>query len=146
MGLLDELTAHLQQNAGASANAGLLNSDTVGAVMGLLKNSGGISGLAQTFQQKGLGDLIGGWISTGPNPPATADQIQSALGQTKVGEIAGKLGITPAVAASVLATALPVVIDKLTPNGQVPQNEHSILGEALSFLKGGLGGLTHPPR
>ncbi|HEX4825932.1 MAG TPA: YidB family protein [Candidatus Polarisedimenticolaceae bacterium] len=141
MGLLDELTAHLQQNASTGTSPGLLNSNAVGAVMGLLQSSGGISGIAQKFEQQGLGNLVNGWISTGPNPPATPGQVQSAIGQGKIEEIAGNLGITPSMAASFLATALPAVIDKLTPNGSVPQNEHSLLGEALNFVRGGLGSL-----
>jgi len=50
---------------------------------------------------------------TPPNPPETPYQIHAALGENKIGELAGKLGITPTVAASLLATALPLVIDKL---------------------------------
>jgi uncharacterized protein YidB (DUF937 family) len=144
MGLLDELTAHLQQNTAPGTDTGLVNSNAVGAVMGLLQNSGGISGLVQKFEQQGLGQLIQGWISTGPNPPATPGQIQAAVGLGKIEEVAGKLGITPQTAAAFLATALPAVIDKMTPNGSVPQNEHSLLSDALGFLRGGLGSFGQP--
>ena len=41
---------------------------------------GGLAGLVQHFEQGGLGEVIGSWISNGQNLPISADQLQSALG------------------------------------------------------------------
>jgi uncharacterized protein YidB (DUF937 family) len=40
------------------------------------------------------------------------------------------------VASSHLAEFLPMLIDKLTPNGQVPQGTSSLLQSGLSMLQG----------
>ncbi len=42
---------------------------------------GGLAGLIQTFHQKGLGDVVNSWVSTGQNQPISPDQVHSAFGQ-----------------------------------------------------------------
>ncbi|MFT3998060.1 MAG: YidB family protein [Asticcacaulis sp.] len=91
----------------------------------------GLSGIVSQLQQGGLGDAVQSWISTGGNLPVSADQLQAVLGNETVGKLAGSLGIDP----SQLASALPGLIDKLSPNGQLPAN----LGEALPGLLGNSG-------
>jgi uncharacterized protein YidB (DUF937 family) len=100
---------------------------------------GGLSGLLQQFHDKGLGSLVSSWVSTGQNLPISADQIQHVLGSDQVKELAAKAGIAPDAAGSHLAQLLPFLIDKLTPNGQVPQNS-SMLEEGMGMLNNlGLG-------
>ena len=105
---------------------------------GLINNPevGGISGLVQSFKEKGLSEVVGSWISTGKNLPITADQIQSVLGNEKVQQIAGKLGIPMDQVSSGLAQLLPQVIDKLTPDGKLPTTD--TLMQGLNTLRGSL--------
>ena len=42
---------------------------------------GGLSGLAQAFQNGGLGEIVNSWIANGPNLPVSAEQLQSGNGQ-----------------------------------------------------------------
>ena len=101
---------------------------------------GGLSGLVQQFHDKGLGGLVSSWVSTGQNLPISADQIQHVLGSDQVKELAAKAGISPDAAGSHLAQLLPMLIDKLTPNGQVPVQTSSLLEEGMGMLKNlGLG-------
>ncbi len=110
------------------------------AVMQMINNQpGGLSGLVQQFHDKGMGGLVSSWVSTGQNLPISADQIQSVLGSEQVKELAAKAGISPDVVSSHLAQLLPMLVDKLTPNGQVPQTS-SLLEEGMGMLKNlGLG-------
>jgi uncharacterized protein YidB (DUF937 family) len=82
---------------------------------------GGLNGLVQQFQAGGLGHLMQSWISTGPNQPASAQQIQQALGGDRLQQIAARVGLDPNVVAQKLSTILPQVVNHLTPNGQLPQ-------------------------
>ncbi len=116
---------------GNNGNAGMM--ETAAGLIGD-PQTGGIQGLIDTFASKGLGDSIASWIGTGQNLPISADQIQSVLGNGKVQAIAQKLGLSESDAASHLASLLPQVIDKLTPNGQVPDN--NMLEQGLALLKG----------
>ncbi len=132
MGLLDQLTQQVLGEVGGSAHA----ESAVKAGMDLLQQHGGIAGLAQVFQQKGLGSMMSSWIGTGPNPPITADQLSSVLGSGQLGALAQKFGIPPQAAAGALAAVLPTLIDKLTPQGQIPAQESGggLLGGLLKNL------------
>jgi len=93
---------------------------------------GGISGLQQLFQQKGLGGIISSWIGTGQNLPISTEQLQSVPHCEAVQNIVAKTGMDQAQVASVLSQMLPHVVDQLTPNGQVPE------ASALSQMMKGL--------
>lgn len=119
MGFLDQLKAQaegaVQKFAGEHPQLGQ-------EVMNLVHSGpGGLNGLVQQFQAGGLGQLIQSWISTGPNQPATAQQIQQALGVDRLRQIATRVGLDPNVVAQKLSTILPQVVNHLTPNGQLPQ-------------------------
>ena len=138
MGLLDRVTGAL---GGAGGNGGGAN-PLLGIVMQMLSNngqSGGLAGLAKAFQDKGMGDQMASWISTGQNLPISPDQIKAVLGGGQLGQIASQLGMNEQQAAGGLADMLPQVIDKLTPNGQVPQ-ENDLMAQGLELLKGKLFG------
>ena len=94
------------------------NASLLQAVLGIVNDHpGGVSGLAQSFEQQGLGGVVQSWIGSGQNQPISGDQVQNALGSDKIQEIAAKLGSSPSVASSTLAQYLPQVVDHLTPNG-----------------------------
>jgi uncharacterized protein YidB (DUF937 family) len=97
---------------------------------------GGLSGLVQSFQDKGLGDIISSWVSTSQNLPISADQIKEGLGNETIQNLAAKVGVSPDDLSAQLSQFLPGVIDKLTPDGTVPEGG---LEKGLEFLKGKLG-------
>jgi uncharacterized protein YidB (DUF937 family) len=103
----------------------------------LITQQGGITALAQKFQSGGFGEIMKSWISTGKNLPISAAQIQSALGSQTVKNLATKMGVSPETASAQLSQYLPAIIDKLTPNGQVPSqvNASQILSAGMDFLK-----------
>lgn len=129
MGLLDGLLGSL---GGGGSDNPLLST-----VMQIVNENGGIGGLAEKFQQGGLGELAKSWISTGENLPISAEQLQSVLGNEHLAELAGKFGLDANQLSGQLSEYLPQVIDKLTPNGEVPQGD--LLSSALDMLKGKLG-------
>lgn len=109
-------------------------------VLGLVNNpdTGGLTGLIETFKNKGLGDVVSSWISTGENNPVSGDEVTGALGSDTIRQIAEKLGISEGDASSRLAELLPQVIDKPTPDGSVP--EGGLLDQTLGILKQKLSG------
>lgn len=129
MGLFDIA----QELLGASQSGGA--GDAVSAVMQALNSRpGGLDGVLQSLREGGLGEAAKSWIGTGSNLPVTAEQIQSVLGSGVVQDLAMKLGISPADAASHLLTLLPGIIDHLTPNGEVPAG--GLAGAGLDLVKG----------
>lgn len=110
------------------------------AVSSLLEQQGGVAGLVQQFQQGGLSEVVSSWVGTGQNLNISPEQIQAVLGSGPLADIAAKLGISPAEAASTVSQWLPQIVDKLTPNGQLPAEGGDVLGQAASLLGGKLFG------
>jgi uncharacterized protein YidB (DUF937 family) len=101
--------------------------------------NGGLDGIVSQLQSGGLSEVVQSWISTGSNLPVSAEQLQSVLGSEQVAGLAKSFGIDT----SQLASALPGLIDKLSPNGQLPQgNITDILSQVAGSgaLKDILGG------
>jgi uncharacterized protein YidB (DUF937 family) len=105
--------------------------------MGLLGGQGGLNGLISQFTSKGLGDVVGSWVSTGKNLPISPDQLQGVLGNDAIKNIASKLGMDSNALTSQLSNLLPDVVDKLTPDGKVPEGD--IMRKGMDLL-GGLFG------
>lgn len=134
MGLLDSLV----QVAGQALSSGQGRSALIEGVLGMLQNQpGGLGGLVQAFQNKGLGDIASSWVGTGQNLPISAEQLQGVLGNEAIGALAGKFGISTDQMSGQLSDLLPQVVDKLTPNGQVEGGAD--LSGALGMLQGLLG-------
>jgi uncharacterized protein YidB (DUF937 family) len=132
----------LEDMAGKELSSMLASSSNplASTVMQVINNQpGGLSGLVQQFHDKGLGSLVSSWVGTGQNLPISADQIQHVLGSEQVKELAAKAGISPDIASSHLAQLLPMVIDHLTPGGQIPQAAGATSGSGSSMLEAGLG-------
>lgn len=134
MGLLDSVLGSLTQGGSGAGGNPLLET-----VLSMVNNpdTGGLAGLLQKFQEHGLGNVADSWVSTGKNLPISGDQVQEALGSGALGDIASKLGLSTGDVSSQLADLLPGVVDKLTPNGQVP--DMGSLGDLLGSLTKRLG-------
>lgn len=58
--------------------------------------------------------------------------MQEAVGDDEIDRIAEKLGVPKEQAAQAVAEVLPQVVDRVSPNGQLPPQEG--LGQAFSRL------------
>jgi uncharacterized protein YidB (DUF937 family) len=108
-------------------------------VLQLLQRNGGIQGVLGRFQQAGYGEQAQSWVSTGGNLPIDGDMFQKALTGGGIGQIASMLGLTRAEASSQMASVMPDVIDRMTPDGRVPEEENDVLSQGLSMLMGEVG-------
>jgi uncharacterized protein YidB (DUF937 family) len=99
--------------------------------------SGGLQGLLQTFQQKGLGDIFSSWISTGQNQTVSPSQVKHALGGEQIQQLAEKAGLSVGEVSQAVSKMLPEIVNKLTPNGNIEAG--GLVDEGLSALKKLLG-------
>jgi len=133
MGLFDSLVSGLEasdaQHAALYAEVGKL-----------VDEQGGVAGLQQKFQQAGLGGVVEGWISNGPNPAVTPAQTAQVVGDDKIAEVAAKTGLPQDQVTSAISKLLPMVVNELTPNGTVPQHDSALLNLAMGALKSKLLG------
>jgi uncharacterized protein YidB (DUF937 family) len=126
MGLLDNVTGKVNEIESA-VQQGSDQPGLMGHVTDFVhSHPGGVQGLVQTLREKGLGDAVNSWISRERNQPVTAAQIDSALGNEKIQALAAKLGVSTSTISTGLASILPHVIDKLTPNGTLPAAAASV--------------------
>jgi uncharacterized protein YidB (DUF937 family) len=131
MGFLDGLLGNL---LGGATSGGEQKNPLLQIALQWVQQNGGLQGILSRFQQAGLGAQADSWVSTGENQPISADALSQVLGHGQLGQIAQQLGISHGEAADGLASVLPQLIDKLTPQGQVPDNHDDMVARALSLL------------
>ena len=85
--------------------------------------SGGLSKILGGLKANGLSAQADSWVGTGPNQAVSGRDVEQAVGQEEMQQIAQQLGITESQAADAVAQALPEVVDKVSPNGQLPPEE-----------------------
>jgi uncharacterized protein YidB (DUF937 family) len=105
MGLFDDIKGALFQSAEGEAQ-GLIGGAVEKAV------PGGLDGLLSTLQQGGLGEQVRSWVGEGHNIPVSPDQIQGALGDQHVQQIAEHLGLDPSQVLQGLSEHLPGLAQK----------------------------------
>jgi uncharacterized protein YidB (DUF937 family) len=167
MGLLDSVIGALGQGAGGQQNP---QAALISAIVGMLAQGGGsggaggglgsvlgsalggggagmgggglggLGGLVEQFSRAGMGDIAKSWVGTGQNLPISAEQLSQVLGGDRIGAMAGQLGMSQGDLLGQLSKMLPQVVDKLTPQGQIPQGDIGGMGDQLGSLLGGLLG------
>ena len=131
MGLFDDLSKKAE---GMMAKAGGGNTKLlVSALQVIMGRFGGLSGLVQAFENKGLGAIAQSWMGKGANQPITPQQLQHGLGEDTVRDIAARVGKPENEVLSGLAGELPNLVDRLTPDGQDPHG--NLLEQGLNLLQ-----------
>ena len=136
MGLLDEVIgAALGSKAGsgqsspiAMALMALLASRMAPGSAGQQGSPGGLGGLLEQFRQNGFEQAINSWIGTGQNHAISPNQLSQAIGQDRVDDLAQQTGLSHDDLLSQLSKVLPGVVDKLTPDGQLPSEADLLPG------------------
>jgi uncharacterized protein YidB (DUF937 family) len=122
MGLLDEVISMASASGNVQGVQPAQHASALSAIMDYVNSPqvGGIAGLQKMFQQGGLGSIFSSWISSGQNLPVSASELQNVLHSGALQAAAQKAGIDPSQLTGAMSSLLPHLIDKLTPNGQVP--------------------------
>ncbi|UFS71474.1 YidB family protein [Geomonas sp. RF6] len=127
MGMFDDMAGKAQGLMGQHGSPGLMKG------IAHILSGGGLSGIIQSFRLNGLGDIMTTWIGKGENAPISPTQLKEGLGNERIQQVAAEAGISNDEAATQLSEHLPNVVDKLTPDGRVP--EGGALEEGMDFLK-----------
>ena len=133
MSLFDSIISVAAQKFGLGDKAGTLLSGLMSMMTD--SNTGGFGGFLSRFSDAGLGDVVNSWISSGANTELSSEQVESALGSDAINDLAGKAGVDSATATSALGFMVPQVVDKLTPDGVVPDDK-DLLSKIGDFLSG----------
>jgi uncharacterized protein YidB (DUF937 family) len=104
-------------NRGGGAGGGMGGRGGTGSGMGDL---GGLGGLLEQFQRMGYADQANSWVGSGANLPISPDIIAQVFGRDGLAQIASRAGLTESEASVGLSQILPEVVDRVTPQGQMP--------------------------
>lgn len=129
MGLFDSVVGAVMSKLGGE------NGSMAQVAMGMFNQNGGLGGIIEKFKSSGMGDQAASWVSTGENMPISAEQISNVLGSGAIADMAAKFGINPETLSAQIAEYLPAAVDKLTPNGEVPEGSGGLMSTVLGMLK-----------
>ena len=116
-----------QAGSGRSAGGGL--GDLLGQLLGGgrgASGTGGLGGLLEQFQRAGYGDQVRSWVGTGQNVPLPPGALEQTFGRGGIADLARMAGVSEADATRGLSELLPEMVDRVTPNGEIP-DEPSLL-------------------
>ena len=109
--------------------------DILGQVLGGGGGSGGgLGGLLRQFESAGLGDQARSWVSPGQNQPLSPDALGRVFGADGLAAIARQAGLSERDTTTGLAQLLPEIIDRATPQGQVP-DEDQLAGTLQDLMR-----------
>ena len=114
MGLFNQLEGQLgnllQQHQG----------DLASMFQQALQSAGGYQGVIDKLNQAGLGQQVNSWLATeGKNLPVTPAQIEAALGNQQLQQLAKSFGVPVDQISGILAQHLPNAVDQASPNGTI---------------------------
>jgi uncharacterized protein YidB (DUF937 family) len=118
MSILDSILGSTEQHPELNAQQ---HSSLIQTVMHMFGSRADVAGLLKNAQSQGLGQIVQSWIANGTNQPIDASQVQGLLGEERINQLAILAGVSPGIASAALSRVLPVVVDKLTPQGKLPQ-------------------------
>jgi uncharacterized protein YidB (DUF937 family) len=119
---------------GAAGGGGGLGA-VIGGLLGTAAGSGGLGGLLDKFKGAGAEQQAASWVSTGSNEPVDAQTVENALGSDTIAKIAAEAGASPDEVKATFATVIPEVVDKMTPEGAIPDS--AALEHAAAKVAGG---------
>ena len=99
---------------------GLLAGGAAGSIL-----SGGLGDLLGQLQKGGQGEVANSWVGKGENKAIAPGDLANALGADQIEAIASQAGMSRDDLLKGLSQYLPGVIDQLTPDGRLP-NENEL--------------------
>ena len=132
--MLDGLIGSALGGMMGAGGSGQAQSPLLQIALQLLQQNGGVAGVLDKFRQGGYADQADSWQSTGQNMPLSGNALQEVLGSGTIGQIARQLGMSHGDAAGGLAQMLPQLIDKFTPNGEIPDHQDDVVAQTLALL------------
>ena len=126
MGLLDSIMGMLGKGGGK---------DVMSQLATMLTGKGGdgmgLSRLLDQFKGAGMGDKAESWVSNGENQPLDPDEVEKAIGSERLAKMSKQTGESVGALKTDLSKMIPGAVNKLTPDGKMPNP-----GELMNMVKG----------
>ena len=126
MGLLDSIMGMLGKGGGK---------DVMSQLSTMLTGKGGdgmgLSRLLDQFKGAGMGDKAESWVSSGENQPLDPDEVEKAIGSERLAKMSKQTGESVGALKTDLSKMIPDAVNKLTPDGKMPNP-----GDLMNMVKG----------
>ena len=101
----------------------------------VMNSAGGVQGITQKLSSSGLGQQVQSWISSQQNQQVSGQQIKDHVDPTHVQTMADQSGMSHEEVHDHVAQALPHMVDKATPEGQVPAPQNDPFAKGVEVIK-----------
>ena len=105
--ILDKIGGEQGQQAGLDAISQLFGGED-------------LKGILAKMQRNGMDKQVKSWLSNGKNIPVSGADIKRVVDPAVLTSMAKRQGMTPDEMCEHIAMAMPNLVDKATPKGQVP--------------------------
>src|SRR6476619_4174407 len=116
MALLDSIMGMLGKSGGGK--------DVMSQLATMLTGKGGdglgLERLLEQFKGAGLGDKADSWVGKGENQPLSPAEVQKAIGDDRLAKMSKQTGQSVGSLTTDLSKMIPAAVNKLTPDGKVP--------------------------
>jgi uncharacterized protein YidB (DUF937 family) len=95
----------------------------------LLRRQGGRAGLmslTDTLRGVGLDQHVDSWVGPGPNRQLTPDELARAIPPDALDAVEQQTGLGRDEVLSELSRGLPQMVDRLTPQGRLPERDEEL--------------------
>ena len=100
-----------------------------------VQRNGGLGGVLQRFQRKGYSQQAASWVSTGPNEALEPQAVNDVVGTDELSRLSQQLGVSQDEVSTGMAQILPEMVNRLTPQGGVPDDGDETLDRGRSMLE-----------
>ena len=121
--------------AGAGSNRTALLVMLLPLAMRWVQRNGGMNAVLEKFRQKGMVRQTQSWVDTGENQPLDEQSVEQVVGRDELAQMAQRLGVPEEQIAQALAEIMPEMVDKMTPQGQLPEHADEVLDESRQTLE-----------
>jgi uncharacterized protein YidB (DUF937 family) len=84
---------------------------------------GGLGGLLEQLQRAGFRDQADSWVGRGANQPISPNAMSEIFGKGGLEAISRHAGLSPDETSQGLSALLPEVVDRMTPDGEIPDSD-----------------------
>lgn len=86
----------------------------------------GLSSLTDQLRSAGLGDRVDSWVGTGPNEELRPEELARAIPPEAMDDIERHTGLGRDEVLSELSRGLPQMVNRLTPQGRLPERDDEL--------------------
>lgn len=127
--------AGLPMGRGRATNRTTLLLMLLPLAMRWVQRNGGMGAVLERFRRQGYAGQAQSWVAPGDNQPLDEQAVEQVVGHAELQQMAQRLGVPEHEVAQAFAEIMPEMVDKLTPQGDLPAQADEVLDESTRELE-----------